>query len=457
MRTSVILLITLFTSLTLSAQDFAGQWHGVLKVQGTQLRVVFNVTASDTVYSATMDSPDQGVNGIPVTKTTLDNAIVKFEITNAQIEYNGELKDHEIIGTFKQGGLEFPMNLSRSAIEKEIQRRPQEPKEPFPYHSENIVFKNEADNITLAGTFTYPKEGSNFPAVILISGSGAQDRNSEIMNHKPFLVISDYLTKNGIAVLRVDDRGIGESKGNHNETGLDGFVSDTKSAVNYLKSRNEVDGLKIGLIGHSLGGLIAPIVASESTDVSFMVLLAAPGIRGDKLMLLQKEMIERKMGISEAELALSQKNMKGAYDIILNSNGYKEELQTNLKNYFTKVFGVLLPESEIDALSQQLTIPWLTDFIKFDPNTSLSKTKCAVLALNGTNDFQIPAQVNLSAIEKILKENGNNDIETFQLEGLNHLFQESETGLPNEYATIEETFSPKVLKIMSDWILSRTN
>jgi alpha/beta superfamily hydrolase len=334
--------------------------------------------------------------------------------------------------------------------------RPQEPKQPFEYISENVVFKNNLDSISLAGTITYPKMGSDFPAVILISGSGPQDRNSELLNHKPFLVIADYLTKRGIAVLRVDDRGTGEAEGEYNETGLNGFVNDTESAFEFLKTRKEINHSKIGLIGHSLGGIIAPIIASENTDVSFIVILAGSGIRGDKLMLLQKEKIERKMGVPETGITQGQNNMKGAYDIILKSNENKTELQTELKNYFTKVFGAMLPESQIQTISEQMSIPWLTDFIKFDPQTSLSKTKCPVLALNGSNDLQVPPKENLEIIEKILKENGNEDVETKQLENLNHLFQESETGLPNEYATIEQTFSPKVLEIITEWIKQRT-
>ncbi|MBL4642162.1 MAG: alpha/beta hydrolase [Flavobacteriaceae bacterium] len=334
--------------------------------------------------------------------------------------------------------------------------RPQEPKEPFEYSIENVVFKNNIDSIYLAGTLTYPKMGSNFPAVILISGSGPQDRNSELMNHKPFLIIADYLTKKGIAVLRVDDRGTGESEGNYNETGLYGFVNDTKSAFEFLKNRKEINHSKIGLIGHSLGGVIAPIIASENTEVSFIVILAGSGIRGDKLMLLQKEKIERKMGVPEAGITQGQNYMKGAYDIIIKSDNNKTQLQTELKNYFTKVFGAMLPKSQIQTISEQLSIPWLTDFIKFDPQTSLSKTKCPVLALNGLNDLQVPSKENLEAIEKALKENGNNDIEIKQLEKLNHLFQESETGLPNEYVTIEQTFSPKVLELMTEWIKQRT-
>lgn len=335
--------------------------------------------------------------------------------------------------------------------------RPQEPKAPFKYTAENVKFKNNfTDSITLAGTLTYPKEGTNFPAVILISGSGPQDRNSEIMNHKPFLVIADYLTKNGIVVLRLDDRGTGESEGNYNETGLNGFVNDTKSALEFLKSRKEVNHTKIGLIGHSMGGVIAPIVASENPDISFIVLLAGSGIRGDQLMLLQKEKIERKMGVPELGIIQGQNNMKGAYDIIIKSDNNKAQLQAELKDYFTGKFGEMLAENQIQSISEQLSFPWLTDLIKFDPQTSLSKTNCPVLALNGANDLQVPAKENLENIERILKESGNKDVEVIEFENLNHLFQESETGLPNEYATIEQTFSPKVLETMTRWIKKQT-
>jgi pimeloyl-ACP methyl ester carboxylesterase len=334
--------------------------------------------------------------------------------------------------------------------------RPQEPKEPFKYNIENVNFKNDLDSVSLAGTLTYPKKGSNFPAVILISGSGPQDRNSELLNHKPFLVIADYLTNRGIAVLRVDDRGTGESEGIHNQTGINGFVNDTKSAFEFLKTHKKINHSKIGLIGHSLGGVIAPIVASENSDISFIILLAGSGIRGDKLMLLQKEIIERKMGVPEVRITQAQNNIKGAYGIILNSDNKKTQLETELKNYFTKVFGAMLPENQIKTLSEQMSIPWLTDFIKFDPQTSLSNTKCPVLALNGANDLQVPPKENLENIERILKENGNEDVQIIQFEGLNHLFQESETGLPNEYATIEQTFSPRVLEEMTKWIKNRT-
>lgn len=343
-----------------------------------------------------------------------------------------------------------------TSMNSHAQVRPQEPKEPFDYASEDIVFENKIDSISLAGTLTYPKSGTHFPAVILISGSGPQDRNSEILNHKPFLVIADYLTKNGIAVFRIDDRGTGKSEGLYNETSLIGFVNDTQSAFEYLQTRKEINHSKIGLIGHSLGGVIAPIIASENKDVSFIVLLAGSGIRGDQLMLLQKEIIERKMGVPEMGIAQGQQNMEGAYDIILKSNNNRAQLETKLKVYFTGVFGAMLPESQIETLSKQMSAPWLADFIKFDPQTSLSKTTCPVLALNGSNDLQVPPKENLESIEKTLKENGNKEVKVMEIENLNHLFQESETGLPNEYATIEQTFSPTVLEVMTAWIKSQT-
>jgi len=335
--------------------------------------------------------------------------------------------------------------------------RPQEPKPPFDYTIEEVTFKNETEGITLAGTLTYPAKGSKFPAVILISGSGPQDRNSEIMNHKPFLVIADHLTKKGIAVLRVDDRGTAESGGNYNESGLNDFVADTKSALDFLKGHKKINRKQIGLIGHSLGGNIAPIVATErESDVAFIVLLAGSGIRGDELMLLQKATIERKMGVPEAAVMQAQNNMKGAYDIILNSAAEPEEIQIELKKYFTDKFGGMIPEKQVEAIAKQMTMPWFSDFVKFDPEEVLQKVKCPVLALNGANDLQVPSKENLAAINKALEAGANKDYQTQELEGLNHLFQESETGLPNEYSSIEQTFSPLALDIITEWINERT-
>lgn len=339
-------------------------------------------------------------------------------------------------------------NLILSAQEK----RPQEPKPPFKYKEVEVEFMNSADKIKLSGTLTYPSKGSNFPAVILISGSGPQDRNSELLGHKPFLVIADYLTKKGMAVLRVDDRGSGASEGDYNTSGLENFVRDTESALEFLKSRKEIDSNQIGLIGHSLGGVIAPIIAGKRKDVAFIVLLAGSGIRGDSLMLLQKAGIERRMKVPEAAIEISKNRIGGAYKIVLQSKGDTTELKKELEDYFAKTFGSMLSEKQLKGLSRQLSTPWLADFIRYDPAIALSQTSCPVLAMIGSNDLQVPPKENLHAIDSILKANGNTKVTVVELAGLNHLFQKSETGLPQEYAKIEQTFSPKALKQMSKWI-----
>ena len=332
-------------------------------------------------------------------------------------------------------------------------KKPQEPVGPFPYVSEDIKFKNEIDSVMLAGTLTMPAEGDNFPVAVLISGSGPQDRNSELLGHKPFLVIADYLTRQGLAVLRVDDRGTADSEGEYKETDLDGFVRDTEYAVQYLKTRKEINQSQIGLIGHSLGGIIAPMIASKSQDIGFVIMLAGPGMRGDKLMLLQKEKIERQMGVNDEAIADGQKNIGGAYEIIIDSDPQSDTLDVQLKSYFKDAFGGALPETQVNMISEQLSVPWLVGLIRHDPKESFINVKCPVLALNGVNDLQVPAEENLTLIEAGITANGNEDVKVVALPGLNHLFQESESGSPNEYGTLEQTFSPEVLKMMSDWIL----
>ena len=238
MKTFSILLITLLNLISLSAQDITGQWNGALKVQGRQLRLVFNITKTDNGVSSTMDSPDQGAKGIPTTTTSFENSILKITIASAKIEYVGTLgQDNLIVGTFKQGGQSFSMNLSKEKIEKEKLVRRQEPTKPYSYYSEDITFENQKAGISLAGTLTLPKKDGVFTVVILISGSGPQNRDEELLGHKPFLVLSDYLTNNGIAVLRYDDRGTALSKGDFKTATSADFATDVESAITYLRTR----------------------------------------------------------------------------------------------------------------------------------------------------------------------------------------------------------------------------
>jgi hypothetical protein len=451
MKMMIFILLSVFFSFQINAQDITGTWNGELEVSGMKLRLVFHIKDSNGVYSSTMDSPDQGAHGIPVEKTSFENGKLKIEIPKGNLEYNGELKGDSIVGNLTQRGMEFAINLSRKAIEKPVVIRPQEPIPPYPYYSEEVVFENKNANITLAGTLTLPKKEGNYPVVILITGSGPQNRDEEIFGHKPFLVIADYLTRHGIGVLRYDDRGVGKSKGVFSTSTSADFASDVKSAIQYLKTRKDINVKKIGLIGHSEGGMIAPMVASESKDVSFIVLLAGPGIPIDQLMLLQKKMIEKKMGVADSIIANGQEMNKGAYEIIKNSKN-DTNLKEEVNHYFANFLGSKASEKQVEEITDQIITPWWIYFLRYNPVPVLEKVKCPVLALNGENDVQVPYQENLKGIQTALIKGGNKAFTILPIPHLNHLFQESKTGLPQEYPTIEQTFSPIALEAINQWI-----
>lgn len=461
----IVFTIGILIANMLFGQDITGQWNGILKVQGTQLRVVFNINKTESGFSSTMDSPDQGAKGIPVTATSFENQTLKLAVTNLGVEYQGNLdKDNVIVGTFKQGGMSFPLNLSKDMVEKEKLVRPQEPKKPYSYFEEEVSFENTKAGFKLAGTLTLPSKEGRFPAVILISGSGPQNRDEELMGHKPFLVLSDLLTKNGIAVLRFDDRGTAASKGDYKTaTSLD-FASDVEAGVAYLKTRKEIDKKEIGLIGHSEGGIIAPMVACSSKDIAFIVLLAGTGIPGDQLLLLQQELIGKDSHISDTGLKTIKTINKGAFEIVVKSTS-SEQLKTDLTNYITQVIKENPDAMVSKGMSQdkfikmqvdQIASPWMQYFIKYNPAEALEKVKCPVLALNGEKDLQVPPKENLSAIKNALAKGGNKHVTIIELPGLNHLFQECKTGSPTEYATIEQTFSPTALTEILKWIQMQT-
>jgi dienelactone hydrolase len=451
MKTILFLVFAFLTSCSMNAQDITGQWNGILNVKGKQLRVVFHINKTDTGYTSTMDSPDQGAKGIPTTSTYFDNSTLKIAAPNLGLKYDGTLGHDSIIGTFKQGGQSFPLNLSKEKIEKTTVIRPQEPVKPYPYYSEDVTFKNNKADVTLSGTLTLPQKQGIYPAVILITGSGPQNRDYELMNHKPFLIISDYLTRNGIAVLRYDDRGVAQSTGDFKTATTADFATDVESAISYLKTRKEINAKKIGLIGHSEGGIIAPMVATKSKDIDFIVLLAAPGLSGDKLILLQKEKIEQEKQIDEKEISKGQKIFSGAYRIILESNTDDTNLKNKLNIYFKQSFDNKLPEEQANAITNQISTPWMIYFLKYNPVPTLEKVKCPVLAIDGEKDLQVPPE-NLIAIKTALEKGGNKNVTTKLFPNLNHLFQDCNTGLPSEYSEIEETFSPAALDEITNWI-----
>jgi pimeloyl-ACP methyl ester carboxylesterase len=347
-----------------------------------------------------------------------------------------------------------------SEVNKSVQKRAQEPVKPFPYYSEEVAFQNAGANITLKGTLTLPAKEGNYPAVILITGSGPQNRDAEVYGHKPFLVISDYLTKKGIAVLRYDDRGYGQSTGDFRRATTLDFANDVESAIAYLKSRKEINPAKIGLVGHSEGGIIAPIVASTSKDVSFIVLLAGLGIPGDKALMQQSELTLKSVGASESQIQKIKIINTHIAEIIAKHQN-REALKAHLTTYTQENFEAMPTYLKPSGMTKEQFVAMQTEMIaspgyqfiwNYDPTPTLEKVTCPVLALNGEKDVQVAPQENLAAISDALKTGANANVTIKELPNLNHFFQESETGSPTEYATMEQTFSPVALAEMWDWI-----
>ena len=460
-----ILLIALVCHIALYAQDITGKWYGKLSVMGAELHLGLNFTTNNSTYSGTMDIAQQNAIGIPLTSVTFENKTLVFKFDQAKFSYTGKLNaSNEFEGVFSQNGQNFPLNLSRTKTETKKVNRPQEPKPPFEYESEDVTFQNEKDKITLGGTFTYPRK-DNFPVVILISGSGQQDRNSEIFGHKPFWVIADYLTQNGIGVLRIDDRGVGKSGGNPATSTSYDFAADSEAAVHYIKTKKGVNPKKIGLIGHSEGGLIAPIIASKDKNINFIVLLAGPGIPCDELLLEQTYLIGKASGMSESELENIRKINQSVYNIA-KSDKTDVEARKALETVFSSLYSEnpeFTTSSEAEKkqiLNQQIDpvlIPWFRYFVKFEPKDYLEKVKCPVLVLNGEKDLQVAAKTNMEGIKNALIKARNKNVTLKEYPNLNHLFQECKTGATEEYGSIEQTFSPEVLQDMKDWILEQTN
>ena len=454
----ILSLIVSFFAPTVYSQDIKGSWSGSLEFGGKKTPLIFNITENDGNYSATLDSPSEGVKDIPVSEVSFDNLKLKLSISNIGMEYEGELKNDTIFGTFKQMGMTLPLNLCSITDKSILFEKPQDPRKPYPYKSEDIIFDNKKAGISLAGTFTFPDKGDNFSVVVLISGSGAQNRDMEILGHRPFLVLSDYLTLNGIAVLRFDERGVGESEGDFTSATTEDFASDIESAVEFLKTRKEINIDKIGLIGISEGGIIAPMIAARSNDISFIVMLAGSGVSGDKILLRQSEIIARALGMTEDKIAKTNEINKKIYDKITEAKKYvsNEELKDILNELKTDISEItpasLTLEEHIEIYYAQMSSPWMQYFIRYNPAPALEKVRCPVLVLNGSKDLQICPKQNLPAISEALKTGGNTNVTVKEYPDLNHLFQHCTTGLPNEYNTIEETMSPEVMKDIALWI-----
>jgi pimeloyl-ACP methyl ester carboxylesterase len=463
-----LFLISLMISNALYAQDIinkkiiTGSWLGKLNTGAIELRAIFNlsITGNDSLI-ATLDSPDQGVKNIKLGQVTLTGEVIKISAPALMGEYNGTIKNDTLIeGTWKQAGNTMALNLAKLKTAFTV-KRPQEPKPPFPYTSEEVTFINDKFNIKLAGTLTIPSCKSPFKTVILITGSGPQNRNEELLGHKPFLVIADYLSRYGIAVLRYDDRGVGNSQGNYSEATSADLATDAEAAFNFLKNYPKINNKEIGLVGHSEGGLIAPIVAASNPEIGFVVSLAGPGVTGQQIIIRQSQDISRLSGEKESAIRENTETTKKLYAVLRKEKDNKKAEVKILALYRDSEQKKKLSKEVTEKAVNQLKMSfganqytWFRYFITTDPSTFWKNVECPVLALNGEKDVQVAAHENLPAIEKALKSGGNKNVKVIKLPGLNHLFQHCKTGLPSEYGAIEETFSPEALKIISDWILA---
>ncbi len=443
MRAALFLILASF----LAAPPIEGPWQGTLTVPGGSLRIVFHLSSTSGKLSAKMDSPDQGAFGIPVDEVALEGTTVRIAIARLGFTYSGTLNEagNEISGTMKQNGAELSLNLRKLDKEPEPPKRPQEPHPPLAYREEEVTFRNAKANIELAGTLTIPKTSGPHAAAILITGSGPQDRDEALAGHKPFLVLADHLTRNGIAVLRYDDRGFAKSKGDFNTATTEDFAADAAAAFDFLKTRKEIDPKRIGLIGHSEGGVVAPMVANREPGVAFVVLMAGTAVPGDQVIFAQTRAITKAMGAPAGAVEQQIKTQQETYAAI------REEKNPQAPAKRLEAVESLPPVAVKQALS-----PWFRYFISYDPATALEKLKVPVLALNGDLDLQVLPDQNLPVMEAALKKSGNRDVTIHRMPGLNHLFQTAKTGSPTEYVQIEETIAPAALEAISDWIRKHT-
>lgn len=450
-------------------RSIVGDWSGVLETGMTKVTLVLHIHQdSRGALSANFDTLEHC--GTPIDEITFDGRVLKFEIKRAFAIFEGLLNNESTIsGQFVLAGQSYSLAFERGIKSVEPLNRPQEPRPPFPYTEESVSYENPEAGITLSGTLTLPFSKKPCPVVLLIPGSGPLDRDEALcpyrqlqygnIGHRPFLVLADHLTRQGIAVLRWDKRGCGKSTGNYDKATTQDFASDVLAAVAYLKSRKEVNPNQIGLIGHSEGGIIAPMVVAGSKDVAFIVLMAAPAVTGEEIIYKQRRLAEQASGESEETRTQNHNFLKQLITILKEepdpqiAAGQLGEMAKNYKPTLQATWGKI----NLALLERCGQNPeWWRYFILFDPITALKRVKIPVLALTGELDVQAPPTQNLPVISKALEEAGNKDVTIVELPKLNHFFQTCQDGSYGEYAKIEETISPSAMNLIAEWILERT-
>ncbi|HEY9178118.1 MAG TPA: alpha/beta fold hydrolase [Flavipsychrobacter sp.] len=462
---SVLFLVSM--SAVQAQNSFDGTWAGALN--GVQnLRMGFNVTGhKEGNPVATMDVPAQGAKDIPCDTVIVDGDSIHIKVVKINGRYDGKLAEvNRIDGLWTQNGMSISLILDRREGRVQL-NRPQTPKGPFPYNSEDVLFYNENKSIEYGATITTPRDDKQHPAVILISGSGPQNRDEELFQHKPFAVVADHLTKNGYVVLRIDDRGVGKTTGDRSKATSEDFADDVMAAIEFLKKRKEVDRRKIGLYGHSEGGLIAQLVASRSKDVDFIILMAAPGVPITQAMAEQNIALMKTVGLTEEQAnkygELYSSIVKGAITA-QSRDAAEKNINKALNNWIantdeaTVVATTNITDEEskeklaYEFLRQLYDSKWMMYFMQYDPKPVLEKLDCKVLALNGDRDIQVISRSNLEGINKALANSKSKEYEVREVEGVNHLFQECKTCTAQEYGQLEQTIKPEVLEIVTTWL-----
>lgn len=466
-------------------ERFAGEWRGALEAGPQSLTLAVHVSTGEAGLEATLDSPMQGAFGVPFDRAVASGDTLTLELTAAQARFRGVLVDPVTLeGTWSQGPASLPLTLRRGdgsqpgdgtgvsdpASDPAIpdpSERPQTPRPPFPYQEEEVVVARPEAGLELAGTLTLPGEDGPFPGVVLVTGSGPQDRDETVLGHKPFAVLADYLTRRGVAVLRYDDRGVGASTGTHADADSPALARDAAAVLRALADHPAVDPERVGILGHSEGGIIAPMVARETGLPAFVVLLAGPGVPGDEIILAQSRLLATAQGADSATVAASLAVNRALFDVVTSEDD-PEAARARMRAILDTRLDELSPAEReaagipdarraawVEGQVAQLSDPWFRFFLTYDPAPALEALQVPVLAVNGSLDLQVPAEENLAAIEAALARGGNPDVTTRIFPGLNHLFQAAEVGTVDEYARIRETVNPALLEVVGDWIVER--
>lgn len=456
-------LIFILSSFTYSQSEIDTSWNGAIDIMGTKLGIGVKFTTTGKEVHATMDIPEQNAMGLELEKVSFKNPKIYFELkaTNGTAIFDGLYYLDSIGGTFTQSGITGRFNLIRGELK--IEKTVIDPS-TLPYNSEEIIFYNDGN--TFAGTITYPKdEGKKFPAVVMITGSGAQNRDEEIFGFKIFGIIADHLTKNGIAVLRYDDRSVGGSKGKSvNESTTDDFAGDVIAAVEFLKTKEYIQPMAIGLLGHSEGGIVAPMVQAKTGNIAFMILMAGTGVKGIDIIKEQSKLIMKVDNATDDEISGYIVMLNLIYETLVkdgNIKDLKDQLEKNVKDSFDKMTteekAAIKNKDEyikqtVDGAIKQFSSKWMRYFLSYDPSYALEKVTCPVLMLFGGKDLQVPVGQNRKPMEDALLKAGNTQYVVKVFHDANHLFQEAGTGSPNEYPQLPKEFVPGFLDEITDWI-----